>query len=91
MSQEEMWAEISERRNELEQEMRRLCRMQLKAQLGAKQARETVLHVMGDPRTIKSAALSYSDLFDGNKSGILFSDLIKIINKHTFKLTSAVS
>ena len=82
MSQREMRTEVSERRNELEQKLRKLCRMQLKSHLGEIDARSSVLELMGDPRTKKNAVLSYIDLFDANKSGILFSDLCKIIRKH---------
>ena len=80
LTQEEMWAEISERRNLLEQRMRRLCRMQLKAQFGEPTAREIVSKIMGEPRASKTAGLSFGDLFDAGLSGILFSDLIKLIS-----------
>jgi len=82
ISQKEMWAEVSERRNALEQELRKLCRMQLKSHLGEIDARSSVLELMGDPRNKKNAVLSYVDLFDANKSGILFLDLCKIVRKH---------
>ncbi|MBU2647853.1 hypothetical protein KKI24_24305 [bacterium] len=81
-TQDEMWAEISERRNSLEQKLRTICRMQLLSFLGAAEARGIVLNLMGEPRKSKNASLSYSDIFDGNKSGILFSDLPKVIFKN---------
>lgn len=81
LSNDEKLAEISERRNTIEKDLRRLCRMQLLAQTGEATARSTVINILGEPRASKVAGLAYGDLFDGNKSGIYFSDLIKIISK----------
>jgi hypothetical protein len=81
-TQDEMWAEISERRNAIEPKLRMLCRMQLQSHYGIYDAREKVLKILGQPRRSKSSSLSYAELFDGNKSKILFSDLPKIITKH---------
>lgn len=74
-------AEISERRNAIEKDLRRLCRMQLMAQIGDSAARSTVISILGEPRASRFSGLSYSDLFDANKVDIYFSDLIKIISK----------
>ena len=82
MSTEEKWAEVSERRNEMEVKLRKLCRMQLLAQLGEADARTSILSILGEPRATRNAGLTHKELFDGNKSGILFSDLPKIISKH---------
>ena len=82
LTQEEMRSEVSLRRNSLENKLRQLTRMQLLAQLGMADARDAVIKIMGEPRASKNSGLSYGDLFDGNKSGIFFNDLIKIINKH---------
>ncbi len=82
MSIEEKRSEISERRNDTEQRLRQLCRMQLLAQLGEAGARDSVLAILGNPRASRCGGYSYRDLFDGNKSGILFSDLPKLIRKH---------
>lgn len=81
LSQEEMWAEISERRNAAEVKLRRLVRLLLKANLGAATARETVLNIFGEPRKGRLGKLSYEELFDAKKSEIYFSDLAKIISK----------
>ena len=81
-TQEEMWAEISERRNVLEPKLRMICRMQLQSHYGAPKAKRIVLDILGEPRKTKDLSLSYIDTFDGNKSKILFSDLVKIISKH---------
>ncbi|MDH4318954.1 MAG: hypothetical protein OEV64_11225 [Desulfobulbaceae bacterium] len=82
MSTEEKRAEISERRNDMEEKLRKLCRMQLLAQLGEAEAKNSVLALFGTPRNSRCSSLLYRDLFDGNKSGIYFNDISKIINKH---------
>jgi len=82
MTTEEKRSEISERRNDMEQKLRKLCRMQLLAQVGEGDARDTVLSILGSPRAARCSGFPYRDLFDGNRSGILFSDIPKIINKH---------
>ncbi len=82
LSQEEMWAEISERRNKIEPQLRRLCRNQMQAFYGKTKARDEVLQVMGTARAAKNGSLSYEDLFNANRSGIYFEDLRKLISKH---------
>jgi hypothetical protein len=81
-TQGEMWAEISERRNALEPKLRLLCRMQLQSNFGPSIAQNKVLYLLGEPRKTKNSSLSFSELFDGNKSKILFSDLPKMISKY---------
>lgn len=81
-SPEERRAEISERRNNLEIKLRSMCRMQLMSHLGVANAKAAVLKILGEPRATKNSNLDYNSLFDGNKSGIFFSDLQKIISKH---------
>lgn len=81
LSNAEKLAETSERRNLIEKDLRRLCRMQLMAQMGESAARTTVTALLGEPRSSRLAGLSYADLFDGNKSGIYFSDLVKLVSK----------
>ncbi|MDW6094355.1 AAA-like domain-containing protein [Vibrio rhizosphaerae] len=81
LTQEGMWAEISERRNSAEVKLRKLIRFLLKANLGAATAKETVLNIFGGARKEKLARLSYEELFDARKSEIYFSDLSKIISK----------
>jgi len=82
LSQAEMLAEISERRNSIEPKLRAISRMQLLSHLGAGEARNKVLDLMGEPRKSKNSSISYSDIFDGNLSGILFTDIEKIIGKY---------
>ena len=82
MTSEEKRSEISERRNDMEQKLRKLCRMQLIAQLGEIDAKDSVLSIFGNQRAARCAGFAFRDLFDGNRSGILFSDLPKLIKKH---------
>jgi hypothetical protein len=44
---EEMWNEISQRRNKIEPKLRKIIRNQLKAHLGASEARNFILDIMG--------------------------------------------
>lgn len=81
LSEKEKIAEVSERRNSIEKDLRKLCRMQLMAQMGETTARNIVISLLGEPRASRAGGLAYVDLFDGNKSGIFFTDLIKIISK----------
>ena len=80
-AQHEMWAEISERRNVVEPKLRKICRMQLQSHYGLHSARERVLQILGEPRKTKNSSLTFNEIFDGNKSKILFNDVIKIIFK----------
>lgn len=82
MTTKEKRSEISERRNDMEQRLRKLCRMQLLAQLGEGDAGDSVLSVLGSPRAARCSGFPYPGLFDGNRSGILFSDIPKLIRKH---------
>ncbi|QSX39713.1 AAA-like domain-containing protein [Shewanella cyperi] len=81
LTMEEKWSEISKRRNASELKLRKLVRFLLKAQMGAQEARETILNIFGEPRKSKLSNLSYDELFDANKSEIYFLDLGKIISK----------
>ena len=81
LSDEEKWGEVSERRNRIERDLRRLCRMQLKGQLGEAVAREGFLKVIGEPRASRMAGLSYGDLFDADKAVLYFTDMAKVVGK----------
>jgi hypothetical protein len=81
LSQEEMWAEISERRNRFEPKIRDIIRKGLRQSLGEIIAKETVINIYGGDRKIKCSAYSYRDIFDTSKVNILFEDLRKIIEK----------
>ncbi|MCT6698038.1 AAA-like domain-containing protein [Rheinheimera sp. 4Y26] len=81
-SQDEMWDEISKRRNSAEVKLRKLIKILLKANLGATKAKEEVLNIFGGKRKNELSCLSYDELFNASKSEIYFSDLSKIISKH---------
>lgn len=82
MDHEEMLSEISERRNNLEPQLRRLCRMQLLVLYGEATARDYVIGILGTDGKRRCGSLSYSECFDARKSLLYFSDLVKIINKY---------
>ncbi len=82
LTQEEMWKEISERRNALEPKIRLIIRNQLRARFGKASAKQIVLDVLGDHRKSELSALSYEDLFNLGVSKLYFNDLRKIIIKN---------
>ncbi len=82
MTSKEKWAEISERRNDLEPKLRKIIRNQLKAQFGSTEAKEIVLNIMGDKVKKKYSHNSFNDLFNPNKSEIYLEDLRKLISKN---------
>ena len=82
LSNEEKWAEISERRNKLEPRLRLLCRSMLQAFFGNSDAKQKVLDVFGKPRITTMAGLEYSDLFNAERGQIYLEDVKKLISKH---------
>lgn len=82
LSKEDMWAEISQRRNSAEMKLRKLVKMLLQANLGSSKAKDAVLNIFGGARKLKLNKLSYDDLFNASVSEIYFSDLTKIISKN---------
>jgi hypothetical protein len=89
-TQEEMWSEISHRRNNIEPKLRKIIRNQLMSYLGEKESRDYVLKIMGENKSSRYGGLAYKDLFDPNKCEIYWEDLRKIsisrwdIFKHIF-------
>ena len=81
LTNEEMWAEISKRRNSAEINLRKLIRLTLRNRLGLQKAKELILDIFGGKRKEKLSNLSYDDLFNAAKGEIYFSDLSKIISK----------
>lgn len=81
LTNEEKWAEISERRNRLEPRLRTIVRMQLRAQYGSG-AKQKVLDSMRPDRRIRYQNLQYNELFDPKKCEIYFSQLGKLIDDH---------
>jgi len=78
----EMYREISERRNALEPKLRLIVRNQLLATYGPEEAKERVVRVLGGNKRTQYSAMAYADLFDPEKSQILFDDLRKLIKKN---------
>ncbi len=81
LTEEEKWAEISERRNHLEPQLRSIVKMQLKSKFG-KQAKQKVLECMRTELKTKYQNLEYNDLFDPKKCEIYFRLLGNLIDKH---------
>lgn len=81
LTNEEKWAEISERRNRLEPKLRTIVKMQLKAKYGT-QAKQKVLDSMRTDLKIKYQSLQYNDLFDPKKCEIYFRQLGNLIDWH---------
>ena len=81
LSNEEMWAEISQRRNSAEIKLRKLIKLVLRISLGPQKAKELILDIFGGRRKEKLSNHSYDDLFNAAKGEIYFSDLSKIISK----------
>ena len=77
----EKWAEISDRRNRLEPQLRLLCRNLLQAFYGAAAAKQKVLDIFGAPRSTTLSSSDYADLFTAEKGQIYFEDLRKLISK----------
>jgi hypothetical protein len=80
-SQQEMLAEISERRNIMEPKLREIVRKGLRQQYGESEAKKKVLDIFGGSRISKYSSYSYKDVFDPRKADIYFEDLRKIIEK----------
>lgn len=82
LTQEEMLSEISERRNKIEKKLRKLCRMQLKAFKGEKEAYQSVMKIIGEKKKRKMRILSYKEIFDDKHTQLYFIELGKIIIKN---------
>jgi hypothetical protein len=81
LTQDEMLAEISERRNKFEPNLRDIIRKGLRQAYTEAEAMKKVLDIYGEPRKSKYGPLSYRDIFDPRKVNIYFEDLRKIIEK----------
>ena len=85
LSQDEKWAEISERRNKLEPKLRSFVRVHLKSGLGIEQATERIKSALiGDEVSNKEKirrlhSPTYSDYFDPNKVNIYLKTLFRVI------------
>lgn len=81
LSSEDMLAEISERRNKLEPQLRFLIRTNLASRYGEKKAYDLVMNIL-DKKREKLNKLSYEQLFDPNKSTIFLNHLKHLISKN---------
>lgn len=81
ITNEEKWAEISERRNRIEPKIRTIIRMQLKTKYG-NGARQEVLNSMRIEAREKYKNLKYNDLFNPKKCEIYFMQLGYLIENH---------
>lgn len=79
---DEMLIEISERRNKIEPQIRKLVKNQLLVFYGKTKAKENFLKYIPEKRREKMGFLSYDDLFDANKSEIYFDDIKIIVTKN---------
>jgi hypothetical protein len=82
LTKNEKLAEISERRNKLEPQLRSLCRSMLQAFYGVANAKQKTLEIFGQSRTASLGHLDYADLFTAERGQIYFEDLRKIISKN---------
>lgn len=81
LTNDEKWAEISERRNRLEPKLRAIVKMQLKSKYGSG-AKQKVLDSMRPDVKAKYSTLEYNDLFNPKKCEIYFLQLGNLIEKH---------
>jgi hypothetical protein len=78
----EKYSEISERRNNIEPQLRQIVRTVLISNLGENDAKKSVLDIMGEPRKSQYFSLPLKDIFNPNKCEIYFDDLKKIMTKN---------
>ncbi len=81
MTNEEKWAEISERRNQVEPKIRIIVKNQLKAKYG-NGAKQKVLYSMREDIRRKYSVLQYDDLFNPKKCEIYFLQLGNLIENN---------
>lgn len=81
-TKDEMIREISERRNQIEPQLRRILKNQLIAFYGKSKAKENFSKYIPEKRRTQANPLSYEDLFDANKFEIYFEDLRIVIGKN---------
>lgn len=81
LSHEEKQKEISERRNKIEPQIRKIIRTSLFTKYGEDESKKIVLNIFGEPRKSSLFNLNYKEIFDSRETKIFFIDLIKIIEK----------
>lgn len=81
LNQAEKLAEISSRRNEIEERLRKLVAQVLRTSLGEEGAREYVTSKYDAGQKRKCSSLSYRDLFNANLNNIYFDDLRTLMHR----------
>ena len=77
---EDKWREVSKQRNRLETDLRTVVKRVLKTHLGAEQAKQALLEIIGDAKQkTKLSSLPFDRVFE---SDLYFLDLKKVILKH---------
>ncbi|HSH01708.1 MAG TPA: hypothetical protein VLL52_04255 [Anaerolineae bacterium] len=79
LSEQEMWLEVSQRRNQIEVKLRSIVRRQLQIAFGQDEAKQKVLKIYGKSGNNKYRRTSYKDLFNPNKVNVYFDDIRKLI------------
>ena len=82
MTIEEKWAEISERRNRIETDLRTIVKKSLRIALGEQDAKNSVLKSMQPQNRDRYKNKKYSDLFDPKASEIYLSQLKLLVEKN---------
>jgi len=82
LSNAEKLAEISERRNKIEHDLRKMVSQVLRTLLGEEAARQIVLAKHEPKKRAKFQALEYKDLFDANKHEIYLEDLRDLMRRN---------
>jgi len=81
LSQAEKLAEISSRRNDVEERLRKLVAQVLRTNLGEVDAKEYVISKYDAAQKRKCSSLSYRDLFNANLNNIYFDDLRMLMHR----------
>lgn len=82
LSNEEKQKEISERRNRLEANLRKMVSKQLKYQLSEDVAKKEVLKLYDPKKQRQLSKLSYVDLFDARQGELYFDQLRQLMRKY---------
>ena len=81
LSDEEMVAEVSQRRNRIEKSLRKIFKNALKLNHGKARARDKMLQAIPQDRREKLQGFELDDLLASNDSPLYFSDLVNLVKK----------
>ncbi len=82
VTNEEKWSEISERRNAIEPELRKIVKLNLRASKGESRGKQIVLDAMEPRLKNKYQSLTYNDLFNPKKCEVYFSLMALVIERN---------